>query len=203
MEAIIVGTILLSLLHAIIPTHWLPVLTVGQTLRWDLAQVTRMTFVAALAHVISTISIGIILSMLGWHFSEQYKGFIPYVAPVILIVMGILIIGIDFHRLHFRHKPEEAILKTKNGMILGLVAVMFFSPCLEIEGYFLVAGGQGWRMIALLSALYGVITVTCMVIWVRLMFRGFLRMNWEKLEFNSGIITGMILVATGMIIFVI
>ncbi|HEY0668181.1 MAG TPA: hypothetical protein VGD22_08415 [Sphingobacteriaceae bacterium] len=203
MEVIIVGTILLSLLHAIIPTHWLPILTVGQSLRWNITQVSRMTFVAASAHVISTISLGIILSKIGWHFSEQYKWFTPYIAPVILIVMGILIIGIDFHRLHFRHNPEKAALKTKSGMILGLVTVMFFSPCLEIEGYFLVAGGQGWRMIVILSALYGVITVICMVIWVRLMFRGLLRMNWEKLEFNSGIITGMILVATGMIILII
>lgn len=202
MEAIIVGTILLSLLHAIIPTHWLPVLTVGQTLRWNIAQVSRMTFVAASAHVISTIGLGIILAKLGWHFSGQYKLFTPYIAPVILIVMGILIIGIDFHRLHFTHDAKNTVPHTTSRIILSLVAVMFFSPCLEMEGYFLVAGGQGWEMIILLSAFYALITITGMVIWVRLVFRGILRINWERLEFNSGIITGLILVGTGMIIFI-
>jgi VanZ family protein len=203
MQEIIVGTLLLSLLHAVIPSHWLPVLTVGNTLHWGIGQVTRITFITALAHVISTIGLGILVAKMGWIYSKQYQLFAPYIAPGILIVMGLLVIGIDFHHLPFLRGRNLENKKTKAGLIAALIVVMFFSPCLEIEGYFLIAGTKGWWLIAVLSAVYALITITGMLIWVRLMFKGLLSINWPEWEFNSSIITGMILVATGMLIFII
>jgi nickel/cobalt exporter len=203
MQEIIIGTILLSLLHAVIPSHWLPVLTVGNTLQWSIGQVTRVTFITASAHVISTIGLGILVAKMGWLYSKQYQIFAPYVAPGILIVMGLLIIGLDFHNLAFLKGSRIENKKSKAGIIAALMMVMFFSPCLEIEGYFLLAGTKGWWLIAVLSAIYAIITITGMLIWVRLMFKGLLSINWPQWEFNSSIITGMILVATGMLIFII
>jgi len=39
------------------------------------------------------------------------------------------------------------------------------------------------------------------VLWVRLAYKGFLKLNWHTLEHNSGIITGLTLVITGIISF--
>ncbi len=78
---------------------------------------------------------------------------------------------------------------------------MFFSPCFEIEAYFLVAGAEGWWLVAILAALYTIVTVSGMVIWVRLAYRGLLKMNWHSLEHNAGIITGVTLILSGILQF--
>ena len=76
---------------------------------------------------------------------------------------------------------------------------MFLSPCMEIEAYFLLAGTKGLWAVAIIAALYLLITVTGMVLWVRLAYKGILKLNWHTLEHNSGMITGYTLVATGVI----
>ena len=55
MISIIAGSFIISLLHAIIPNHWLPVLAIGRKENWDLKETERVTFISGLAHVLSTI----------------------------------------------------------------------------------------------------------------------------------------------------
>ena len=78
---------------------------------------------------------------------------------------------------------------------------MFFSPCFEIEAYFLVAGAQGLWLVALLAVLYTIVSVTGMIIWVRLAHSGLLKMNWHSLEHNAGLITGATLMLSGVLTF--
>jgi uncharacterized iron-regulated membrane protein len=72
---------------------------------------------------------------------------------------------------------------------------------MEIEAYFLLAGLKGWYMMAFIAVIYSVITITGMLIWVRIVYNGLLKLNWHKWEHNAGIITGLTLVATGIISF--
>ena len=81
---------------------------------------------------------------------------------------------------------------------MGLVVAMFFSPCFEIEAYFLMAGAHGWEQVALLAMIYTVVTVTGMVVWIRIAYRGLFKLNWHSLEHNAGIITGVTLILTGI-----
>ena len=78
---------------------------------------------------------------------------------------------------------------------------MFLSPCFEIEAYFLAAGAEGLLFVILLAALYTIITVSGMVVWVRLAFKGMQKMNWHALEHNAGVITGITLILSGIISF--
>jgi hypothetical protein len=86
-------------------------------------------------------------------------------------------------------------------VVWALTLAMFFSPCLEIEAYFLLAGAQGWSSVVLLSSLYLSISVIGMIVWVRLMFRGMQRYDWHLLEHNAGLITGATLIGTGVFSF--
>lgn len=43
MISIITGSIIISLLHAVIPNHWLPVIAIGRKESWSLKQVTNVT----------------------------------------------------------------------------------------------------------------------------------------------------------------
>ncbi len=78
---------------------------------------------------------------------------------------------------------------------------MFFSPCMEIEAYFLLAGTQESWLIWFIAAMYLFITTIGMLLLVRLAYKGILKLNWHSLEHNAGIITGLTLVATGILSF--
>ncbi len=201
MYNIFIGSLLLSLLHAVIPNHWLPVLAIGRKDNWTLQEVTKVTFISGLAHALSTIVIGIILGLLGLQLANKIEYFTHFIAPAILILLGVFFIY-QHHRhkhFHLNKTPEPSLPKKK--IILALVVAMFLSPCMEIEAYFLLAGANGWWAVAGIAALYLFISVTGMVVWVRLAYKGILKLNWHTVEHKAGIITGWTLVITGIISF--
>lgn len=201
MYSIITGSLLLSLLHAIIPNHWLPVLAIGKKENWSLQEVTKVTFLSGLAHALSTIVIGIILGLIGSQLAGSVQYFTHYIGPAFLILLGIFLIY-QHHRhrhFHLHNMPPPAV--SKNKIIGSLVVAMFLSPCMEIEAYFLLAGTHGLWAIMLVATMYFIISVSGMVLWVRLAYKGILKLNWHSLEHNAGIITGFILIVTGIISF--
>ena len=199
MYSIIVGSVLLSVLHAVIPNHWLPVLAIGKKENWTLREVTEVTFLSGLAHALSTIVIGIIIGYIGLQLAENVRYFTHVVAPVILVILGLFFIYQHHRHKHFHLHQAPKPARSKKKIIIALVVAMFLSPCMEIEAYFLLAGTKGLWAVAIIAALYLLITVTGMVLWVRLAYKGILKLNWHTLEHNSGIITGYTLVATGVI----
>ncbi len=201
MNQVVIGSLILSLLHAIIPNHWLPVLAIGRREKWTLAKVMEVTFISGLSHAVSTVLIGVILAFLGLKLNETIDQFTHWAAPCILILIGFFFIYQHYRHKHFHlhHTPEGGRPSVK--IIIALVAAMFLSPCMEIEAYFLMAGAISWQLVTLIAIMYTVITISGMLLWVRLAYNGVLKLNWHKWEHNAGIITGLILVATGIISF--
>lgn len=201
MFSIIAGSIILSLLHATIPNHWLPVIAIGKKEKWSVQEVTQITFISAIAHGLSTVIIGIILALIGAQIANNIEYFSKFVAPVILILLGVIFIYRHHNHQHF-HMDENIKKKhSKKKIIVALVLAMFLSPCMEIEAYFLLAGAQAKWLIWFIAALYLIITTIGMVLLVRLAYLGILKLNWHSLEHNAGIITGITLVATGILAF--
>ncbi|MEO6819736.1 MAG: hypothetical protein ABI266_09270 [Ginsengibacter sp.] len=201
MFSIITGSIVLSLLHATIPNHWLPVIAIGRRQNWTLNEVTRVTFIAAISHGLSTVILGFILGYLGAKMSANIESFTHIVAPVILILLGIIFIYRHHNHKHFHLDEDIKKKKSKKTIIIALVLAMFLSPCMEIEAYFLLAGSQAPWLIWFIAALYLIITTVGMVLLVRFAYMGILKLNWHLLEHNAGIITGVTLVATGILAF--
>ncbi len=200
MFSIITGSIILSLLHATIPNHWLPVIAIGRKENWTLQEVTRVTLISAVAHGLSTVIIGLLLGFIGSKMANSIENFTHYFAPVILILLGVIFIYRHHKHKHF-HIDEVRKKKSKKSIIIALVLAMFLSPCMEIEAYFLLAGAQVAWLIWFIAALYLIITTVGMVTLVRFAYSGILKLNWHTLEHNAGIITGATLVATGILAF--
>ena len=199
--SIVVGSLVLSILHALIPNHWLPVLAISRKENWTLGQTTSVTFISGVSHALSTVIIGMIIGLLGVKLSRNIEDFTHIIAPVILIALGVFYIYQHHRHKHFHIHPE-AKPDSKGRIIFTLVVAMFFSPCFEIEAYFLMAGAHGWTQVFLLAVLYTLVTVTGMVIWVRLAYKGLFKLNWHALEHNAGIITGVTLILSGVISFI-
>ena len=56
---------LASLLHAVLPTHWLPFVAVGRAQGWSTAITLTVTVLAGLAHIASTAIVGSLLTLAG------------------------------------------------------------------------------------------------------------------------------------------
>jgi putative Mn2+ efflux pump MntP len=201
MFSIIAGSIILSLLHATIPNHWLPVIAIGKKEKWSVQEVTHVTFISAVAHGLSTVIIGIILAFLGAQIANNIEYFSRFIAPVILILLGVIFIYRHHNHQHFHLDENIKKNHSKKKIIIALVLAMFLSPCMEIEAYFLLAGAQAKWLIWFIAALYLIITTIGMVLLVRFAYLGILKLNWHSLEHNAGIITGITLVATGILAF--
>lgn len=201
MFSIITGSLIISLLHAVIPNHWLPVIAIGRKENWTTPEVVKITLICALAHGISTILIGVILSLIGARLGDEFFQFTKLFAPILLILLGFYFIYRHHKHKHFHINGDVQKQKTKTAIITTLVVAMFFSPCMEIEAYFLLAGTYGIWLVAMIALLYLSITTTGMVLLVRYAYKGLLKLNWHSLEHNAGIITGFTLLATGIISF--
>jgi hypothetical protein len=198
MYELLLASLSISLLHAAIPNHWLPIIAIGKRSQWTAGKTVRITVLAGSAHALSTILIGLLLSLLGWQMSEWVAIFSAVAAPVLLIGMGLVFIYRHYFHQHFHlHGEIEGGLNERQ-LIMALAMAMFLSPCLEIGAFFLVAGTHGIGAVFVLSGLYFITTVGGMAVWVWLVWRGLSLRNWHALEHNAGIISGVVLVLTGI-----
>lgn len=197
MGTLFVGSLLLSIFHALIPSHWLPVLAIGKQEGWSHQKTLWITFVTGMAHVLSTVLFGLSLAAVGGILSEHISGFTYWLAPGLLVVLGAFYVYQHYRHHHFHLHGQS----TQFGVVGTLAVAMFLSPCLEIEGYFLSAGQYGWGFVALLGLVYAVVTVSGMLAWMWLALSGLQRLNWHAWAHNAGLITGLTLIFSGLALF--
>ena len=184
---------MLSLLHGLIPSHWLPVLALKERFGWQGSKTVRIAAMAALAHSLSTFMLGVFLGLFSLSLADTLNSYTRWVIPALLIAIGFYFI-IQHHRHHHFHFNEKQKLDQAGAtqIVTLLVFMMFLSPCLEIEAYFLMAGAHGWPMILTVGLLYTIVSVLGITFWVYLAQKGLHRFNWHKLEHNAGLVSGCI-----------
>jgi cytochrome c biogenesis protein CcdA len=202
MLQILIGSFALSVVHALIPNHWIPLIAISRTEKWSRRETLGITAVTASAHTLSTILIGIAIGMAGYKLSTSYEFVARIATPSILIILGIIYFilerrGSGHHHEHI--KTVKTKRKSKFAITISLSAAMFFSPCLELEAYYLTAGTLGWRGIIAVSAVYFFITVSGIILLVFLGQKGIDRLNWHFLEHHEKGLTGAVLIAVGIL----
>ncbi|MFA7421777.1 MAG: sulfite exporter TauE/SafE family protein [Melioribacteraceae bacterium] len=203
------GSLLLSLVHATIPSHWLPLIAIGKSERWSEKETVWVTAVTAISHTISTVVIGILVGMIGYQLSESYHIFTKYFAPAILILLGLVYFFLEYrhskiktaHQHHHIDVEKIAKRKSKRSIVFTLSVAMFFSPCLEIEIYYFTASRLGWLGITVVSVVYFFITIIGMVLLVYFGSKGIKKLQWHFLEHHDKLISGVILVLVGLLAF--
>ena len=206
MIQIVFGAFILSIIHAIMPDHWIPVVMIGKTERWSRKEIFWITTLIAIPHIISTILIGIIIGIIGYTLSSTHEFVMGIAAPLILVALGLVYLSLDFKG-HNQHSHESFIKtntlsnKSKFAIILPLATALFFSPCVAIGSYFFVAGTRGCSGIFMVSVIYLIVTVLGMILMVSIGLRGVEKIKWSFLEQHEKGVTGMVLVALGILIY--
>ena len=205
MWQIISGSLLLSLVHAAIPNHWLPIVAIGKSERWTMRETLNATVLIGAAHIASTIIIGVLIGLAGFRLSSNHAELAHWIAPVVLAVLGLIFIASDFigkgHR-HHNHFDETGG-RSKRAIVGSMVVAMFFSPCIELEVYFLPAGAFGWSGILTTSVIYLFATVSTMLLLVYVGTKVLSRLNWHIFEHHLKTLTGAILIALAALSFII
>ena len=211
----LLAAVALSLLHGLIPSHWLPLLALSKKQQWNMSKTLVYTGLAGLAHAASTIAIGLGLiygwagavsvldqyslsdSLLGkaWMWFLNHIGYLP---AVIVVLVGIVFLIKHYKHKHFHVHGIDSD-KRGWGFLAALMLAMFLSPCLEIEVYFLTLFSSfGMSAVLKLILVYAASTILSMCTGVWVMYKGIERFDSHKIEHNAGMISGWVLVLSGL-----
>lgn len=112
---------MLSVLHAVIPSHWLPILAIGRREKWTLPKVMKITFVSALAHVTSTLAIGGLLALLGATAIDISDYHVSLIGAAILVILGIVYIYRHHRHKHFHINEDVKRKRSDRAIIIACV----------------------------------------------------------------------------------
>ena len=230
MIQIFFASLLLSVIHASIPNHWLPLIAIGKTEKWTHSEIMFATIITGFAHTLSTVIIGIIVGVVGYKLSSSYGIISGVVAPAILVILGIIYIILDLKgtkhthahftldNTHHNHDhdhehnhdhphphilsaTQQANKKTKWAVLSTLSLGMFLTPCIEIEAYYFQASTIGWVGIWIVSVVYTFVTVGTMMLLVYLGMKGVKNIRSHFLEAHEKRISGIVLIAVGLVVY--
>ena len=202
MFSVIAGTILLAMVHALIPNHWLPLVAVAKAEQWKLRDITSITFISALAHVLGTVVLGLVLGLIGKELQQKYGSAIYVASSILLIAFGLIYYTVNLpHHHHSSQKDVVQYKRSKRKWILIFIVMMFLSPCLEVESLFLSAGAYGMGLVIILSLIYAVVSISGILLLVNLGYKGINLLNANFIEHNEKKISGIVLIVVGIITF--
>lgn len=204
MNSLLYGSLTLSLLHALIPGHWLSFVTIGRVEGWSQRQTLGVTAIAGLAHTVSTTALGLLVSLAGGQLATSYQAVAGRVVPLLLLTLGLWYLMQHLRHRHVHdHIDANAVHRARSfgAVVFSLSLAMFLSPCLEIEAYFLSAGTKGWGAVALVALIYNVVTLSGMLLMVTLGRRGLRSVKSHWFEQHENLITGLTLVGLAVLNF--
>jgi putative Mn2+ efflux pump MntP len=183
-------------------------IAISKTEQWSQRRTLWSTAITGFAHTFSTIIVGIVVGLIGYKLSASYAIISTVAAPIILITLGVIYLILDLRGGHHHHSHDhehQSVTVDKTGkskwyaILTSLSVAMFLTPCIEIEAYYFQAGTIGWMGIFIVSAVYLVTTIMVMLLLVFLGLKGIKTFNSHYLEHHEKGITGVVLVALGLL----
>lgn len=188
---------LASLLHAVLPTHWLPFVAVGRAQGWSRAVTLAVVVLAGLAHIASTAVVGSLLTLAGG-MAPWITRAMPLVAAALLLALGVWYLG----RAWFRAPAlagvgAQAVERPRvsdAAAIWGLVGFLAASPGEALLPVYVGAGVHGWGVVGLLTLAFAAGTVLGMVVFTGLALVGVERFRLQRLARFEGVALGLVLI---------
>lgn len=200
MTQLLSATILIALVHALIPNHWLPLVAVAKAEGWKNNVLLKAAMLSSISHVVGTVLLGILLGRLSHELAKQFETYVHWFGSVVLVLFGVYY----FFSKHKHVTYQKSVTKIKNSQLRWTFlfsTMMFFSPCLEVQSLFISAGIYGMDYTLLMAGAYSLISITGIVLLVMLTYRGVKLIDTHFLEQFEKQITGSVLLAVGVLSF--
>lgn len=199
MVQILIGSFLLSVIHALIPNHWLPIVLMGRTEHWSTRESVGIAALSGLIHTTSTILLGGVIGFIGYKLSEEYEDLTHILASLLLVVIGLVYLFLGRkHQHHGGQINTQGGKRSKTAIVLTFALSMFLSPCLEIETYYFKAGTMGASGIMAISLVYLIVTVSSMSLLVYAGCKSLEQFKFHFLEHHEKSIVGILLIILGV-----
>lgn len=205
---LVLNGLLLSINHAMLPNHWLPVITIGKAEKWSKRTTVSIAAITAFTHTMSTLILGGIVGWFGHEFDHALEHVIHLssatIVSAVMIVWGAVYLFKDARGGEHTHIDASSINKKSYGsIVLTLCIAMLFSPCLEIQPYFFHLGSHGLPALLALGTGYLVISVAGISL-MTLLSDSLLRLrSFHWLEHHEYKVTGYVLILLGILIWLV
>lgn len=196
------SAVLVGLIHALVPGHWLPVVLVAKTRKWDLKRALFGALVAASGHVLVSISIGLIAVLIGWKLLPEFEEEIERYSSLILIFFG-LGYSFFFYRRHSaccghtHHGPEPKEDKSP----FWFLFLLGFSPCIAVTPVIVAAATKGGMSVVLAMIGFSIGVLIALFSATALGVFGLMKLDHPLLEHHGDALTGLSIALMGVVLF--
>jgi hypothetical protein len=193
-----------AFLHAALPTHWLPFVLVGRGQRWSLPRMLGAVATAGLAHIATTAAVGGLIVAAGLAMDHWISGLLPYASASLLFLFGAFYLGRGLLRAPIMAGGPSLALSEPTvshaAAFWGLVVLMAVSPGEVLLPIYLSQATQGLPVLALLTLVFAVGTVSGMTLFTVLARAGWSVLRLERWARYEGIILGLALILIGLLV---
>jgi len=200
MIQLLTSVVVLALVQALILNHWLPLVVLARSEKWQQSGLEITTSISACAHVLGTLVLGIPFALAGTRLAHEYENYIHLTAPVFLILFGVIYFIINrVNQADEEYNDQDKRTKTK--WIIVFVLMMLLSPCLEIHDLFIAAATYGLNNVLLLALVYAFVSVGGIILLTIGGSKILSMVNSTYLERNRKQVTAFVLVLVGIFSF--
>ncbi len=197
-----------AVLHAAIPTHWLPFVLAAKAQRWPYKKLIAVLSIAGLGHILTTIVLGAGIVWFSLKVNERFQSLFVIVATLSTFLFG-LYYFVQFFRgrrhshCDHHHPHEHDFSKTSQDgwAILGLLSLLTFSPCESFLPVYISAWQLSWSGFVALSIVLAAGTLTAMILFTTLAFFGVNKLNFKFLENYEKLIIGSVLIILSILVY--
>lgn len=177
----------IAALHTLLPSHWLPYVSVAKANRWPLARLWGVTLGGMLLHLLSTailLAMGLLLSYglshTAGHAAERVGGALLLVMALLYLLLG------------------RKIVRWQGRMAWLLAVGVGIQPCVEVIPLLLAAAATGVRETILVGVTWAITTLLFSFGLVTAAYWG-IKLGWARLSLDQARwVTGLVLLLAGL-----
>jgi len=185
------GVISVSLLHSLVPHHWLPFVAVGRKHGWTTRKSLSVLSLGAFVHTLSTIAVGLLVGFLGQKLDARFETLHGIIPGVILLAFGGGYFYSSFTHAH-HHVASEKMAAS------SLVVMLALSPCVVVAPFFVIMGPMGLALVLKVCLAMSILSVSGMTLFGWLAIKGMQAVKLAWLEENETRVMGALLMLLGV-----
>lgn len=205
-DGLFFGMLLIALLHALLPTHWLSFVLVARAQGWKRSKMMRVVLVSGFGHVTTTTIVGLAAAALSKGFHEAMAGIEAPLAAFVLGGFGLYYLVMGWRReghRHCTHDHSDDPPGADKVAIGALFIEMTLSPCETLIPIFLASGALPWALLITMAIAMSAITIAIMGVLAYLAYSGYEKLTFPWLERNERLILGVLLMSLGAFAFIV
>jgi putative Mn2+ efflux pump MntP len=206
---LLIGAFLISLAHAVMPTHWLTFLLVAKVHHWRRAKLLFITAFAGACHILSTLILGLIVWLVGRSVMMFFSSAAKTVSAILILLVGIAYIfaawrttqGEEAHKMKIAKFDAKILRGVERGAksewlsVGALLLSLTLSPCEAVMPLFFAASASGgYHTLVMLVVITSVTTIIGMVGMVALSSLGIEHIRLELSEKVEMMLVGVLFI---------